>query len=235
MSELNGFCHFNDDGSTKNQSFTISVFGHDIILKQSPSSVSLGHGAVVWDSSIIFAKMMEFNSKDYDPIKMSKKRVIELGSGCGLGGISFLLRGASVTLTDLEKVTSTLTERNAQNVYLQLTSFSLDSSTDTSILFQKPIVKPIDWTCHTISGDANEDENEKYEIVLLTDCVFSVELTQDLVGTIVKYSDNKTTVFCCHEIRDEMANEAFLVEFSKYFSWKKMPKHKLHPEFTNDQ
>ena len=40
-------------------------------------------------------------------------KVLELGSGCALAGISYMLRGASVVMTDLAVVVSALTERNA--------------------------------------------------------------------------------------------------------------------------
>lgn len=106
------YCHYNDNEG--NTTFRINIFGYDLVMVQDPGSRSLGHGAVVWDSSVVFAKYMEVNSSDFEPSKMSSKKVLELGSGCGLAGIAFMLRGASVTMTDMVKVTSTLTERNAQ-------------------------------------------------------------------------------------------------------------------------
>ena len=42
-----------------------------------------------------------------------------------------------------------------------------------------------------------------FDIVLLTDCVFSVLLVEPLINTILSCSDSKTEVICCHEIRDE--------------------------------
>ena len=46
---------------------------------QEPSATNLGHGAVVWDASVVFAKYMESNAKEFDPAKLNKKTVIELG------------------------------------------------------------------------------------------------------------------------------------------------------------
>ena len=107
-----GYCHFNDDG--KNTSFTINLFETDLLIEQDPSSRDLGHGAVVWDASVVLVKYMEKNYKDYDASKLANKTVLELGSGCGLGGIAFMMKGAKVTCTDLENVTQRLTERNVQ-------------------------------------------------------------------------------------------------------------------------
>lgn len=51
---------------------------------------------------------------------------------------------------------------------------------------------------------ATDDNNNAYDMVLLTDCVFSVDLIECLIGTIVSHCKQRTTVICCHEIRDEV-------------------------------
>ena len=43
-----------------------------------------------------------------------------------------------------------------------------------------------------------------YDYVLLTDCVFSAKLAIPLVNTIRCCCGPRTTVLCCHEIRDEV-------------------------------
>ena len=116
-----GFCHFNENGN--NRTYSIPFFDHLVMIQQDPNAIELGHGSVVWDASIIFCKFIEYNANDYSLAKLSNKTVIELGSGCGLGGITMMLRGAEVTFTDLEKVISSLTERNAM-VILYVTQYS---------------------------------------------------------------------------------------------------------------
>jgi len=44
-----------------------------------------------------------------------------------------------------------------------------------------------------------------YDIVLLTDCVFALELVEHLVNAILCFCGPRTTVYCCHEIRDEVS------------------------------
>lgn len=56
---------------------------------------------------------MEYNSGDFSVAGMQSKTLLELGSGCGLGGLCLFLRGAAVCLTDLEAVTTTCTVPNA--------------------------------------------------------------------------------------------------------------------------
>jgi predicted nicotinamide N-methyase len=109
-----GYCHFNDDGN--NRSFRINLFETDLDIEQDPGDRALGHGAVVWDAAVVLSKFMEKTYKDYDTKTLAKKTVLELGSGCGLGGIAFMMKGAEVTFTDLEPVTKRLTELNVQVV-----------------------------------------------------------------------------------------------------------------------
>jgi predicted nicotinamide N-methyase len=107
-----GYCHFNNDG--KNTSFRINLFDMDLDIEQDPGSRDLGHGAVVWDAAVVLAKYMEKNYKDYDTKTLSKRTVLELGSGCGLAGIAFMMKGAEVSCTDLLNVTQRLTEKNVK-------------------------------------------------------------------------------------------------------------------------
>jgi hypothetical protein len=107
-----GYCHFNNDG--KNTSFRINLFDMDLDIEQDPDSRDLGHGAVVWDAAVVLAKYMEKNYKDYDTKTLSKRTVLELGSGCGLAGIAFMMKGAEVSCTDLLNVTQRLTEKNVK-------------------------------------------------------------------------------------------------------------------------
>lgn len=107
-----GYCHFNNDEN--NRSFRINLFEFDWEIEQDPGSRDLGHGAVVWDAAVVLAKYMEKNFKDYDTKTLAKRKVLELGSGCGLAGIAFMMKGAEVSCTDLAAVTQRLTEKNVQ-------------------------------------------------------------------------------------------------------------------------
>jgi predicted nicotinamide N-methyase len=222
---MGDYCHFNS-GKESVSSFNIDLFGVDITLYQNPSSRAVGHGAVVWDAAVIFSKYMEVNPSDFEPTKLSGKTVLELGSGCGLAGLALMLRGAHVTFTDLEAVVNMLTIRNVQTMHRLFRS-------EESIKYpiQEPEIRAIDWTVEA----KLEDENPKtYDIILLTDCVFSMDLIDDLIGTILHHSGPKTTLICCHEIRDEVANDAFVERISQYFKIKRIPKNKLHPQYCNE-
>jgi len=46
-----GYSHFNENES--NDTFTISVFDRNMKLAQKPGSRNIGHGAVVWEASVV--------------------------------------------------------------------------------------------------------------------------------------------------------------------------------------
>jgi hypothetical protein len=106
------YCHFNESGG--NTTFQISLFDHELTIYQSPGTQALGHGAVVWDASVVFAMYMMHNPRDFQPSKLAGRSVLELGSGCSLAGAALMLRGAQVTFTDLPEVVAALTQRNVE-------------------------------------------------------------------------------------------------------------------------
>lgn len=112
MSGSGDYCHFNQDES--NTTFSLTVFDTELTIHQMPGDRKLGHGAVVWDAAVVFAKYVEHNAKDFPTSKLANQSVLELGSGCALAGGTLLLRGAKVTFTDLPEVVANLTERNAE-------------------------------------------------------------------------------------------------------------------------
>ena len=61
--------------------------GHSLSVAQSPSSLATPGvtGSVLWDSGVVLAKVLE-HSVDSGLLALHSKKVLELGSGCGLVG-----------------------------------------------------------------------------------------------------------------------------------------------------
>lgn len=179
---------------------------------------------------------MENDPKQFSSDKLAFKKVLELGSGCGLGGISMMIKGCRVTFTDIAPVVDALTLSNVRNSFGRLTSQGAHTSISSPI--QRPAVRYLDWTSEFIGPDLlsaveataiqsdtveetepeskieNTTELESYDIILLTDCVFSVTLVPDLLKTILKFCGTNSTVICCHEIRDEVVlNISYILIF----------------------
>ncbi len=256
-------------GDGTDEMFCINVFGRDIRIKQMPSDRVIGHGAVVWEAAVVFAKYMEYsNKKDLSVETLRRKRVLELGSGTGLAGMCVMLRGAQVTMTDLACVTETLTFANVLQFYKQLRSegsgaifgieiecprvFSLDWTDVDGVSKMLAYAAPIDTPgATTVKVDDVETDNVKqadteegcplwealtlpYDIVLLTDCVFSIHLVPDLVRTIQQCTGPKSIVYCVHEIRDTEANTEFLRVLGLHFKVKIAPMKDQHPDFRHE-
>eukprot|EP01039_Chlorochromonas_danica_P004125 gene4125-4522_t len=223
------YCHFNDNDDNTN--FHLSLFGYHLTILQSPGDRQLGHGAVVWDASVVFAKYMENNLRDFSPSKLNGQQVLELGSGCGLAGGAYLLRGAQVTFTDLQPVLTSLTIPNTTRIYSLARQYPVDPNNITTIF--SPIVLPLDWRYHNPIDDLHAFQS-KYDYILLTDCIFAMDLLDDLIAILLYFSTPKTTIICCHEIRDEGINAAFVEKLKEHFSLKHIAKNKLHPDYSNE-
>jgi hypothetical protein len=85
----------NSPGSTV---FAVEACGRRFVMHQQPSS--LNHGKVVWDGAIAMAKYFEFNPKLHSGGKLRGKKVLEVGSGCGLLGLVLASLGCDVVLSD---------------------------------------------------------------------------------------------------------------------------------------
>ena len=56
--------------------------------------------------------------------------------------------------------------------------------------------------------------NITFNVILLTDCIFSVLMVPALIRILKYYSNHSTTIYCCHEIRD-----AVITLYYYYYSY----------------
>jgi hypothetical protein len=125
--------------------------------------------------------------------------------------------------------------------------FNQASSTLTTAVI-RPVTTPLDWTQPFACPDGAPIP--PYDILLLTDCIFSISLIPHLISTLLSLSGPKTEVYCCYEIRDQVEyvdrnsalfhrlmqhiNDTFIKDLSEHFTWKRITHSKLHPDFRND-
>ncbi|XP_019081628.1 uncharacterized protein LOC100259741 isoform X2 [Vitis vinifera] len=88
--------------SQSSLSLHLDACGHSLSIFQSPSSLGKPGvtGSVMWDSGVVLGKFLE-HAVDSGLLLLQGKKVVELGSGCGLVGCIAALLGAQVFLTDL--------------------------------------------------------------------------------------------------------------------------------------
>ena len=118
---------------------TLYINNHHILIHEI-DSVDLGTGLITWDASILLAKYFEYSSLKttnsslnpslYSSLNwLENKRIIELGAGTGVVGISTALLGAKeVVVTDMAYTLNNL--RN--NVKLNFPTYSNISNNSSS-------------------------------------------------------------------------------------------------------
>ena len=247
-------------GLSGDEDFSIDLFGQKLKLIQVPRNVAIGHGAVVWEASVLFAKYIEFGQdKNLSNAKLLDKTVLELGCGPGLAGISMMMKGSKVVLTDLVDVVDVVARSNVTKIFGALTSQGSGAFSD----LHAPGVCALDWTnangvaeiataVTTVGGGESESSEVKtsesssisgsssgssapppYDYVIACDCVFTESLIPDFVRTIRDACGPRSIVYVAHEIRDEDANNLFLRILREDFTVKSIPTAKQHPDFIH--
>ncbi|XP_057543126.1 uncharacterized protein LOC130821393 isoform X2 [Amaranthus tricolor] len=80
-------------------SLRLDACGHSLRILQSPSSLMTPGvtGAVMWDSGVVLGKFLE-NAVDSKRLLLQGKKVVELGSGCGLVGLRLLKKNVEANI-----------------------------------------------------------------------------------------------------------------------------------------
>lgn len=204
----------------------LEVLGHKLLLAQDPNSQH--HGTTVWDSSIVFAKFLEKNSKkgEFSRAKLQNKRVVELGAGCGLSGLGMALLGCEVVVTDQAEVLPLLRRNMESNM-----SRAKYSASEYSHL--GPIgsveVAELDW------GNQQQAEALKppFDYIIGTDVVYKEHLVPPLLESVLALSGPKTTLVLGYEFRDSGVKEQLQKLFSCHFSIKKISPSKMDAKYQH--
>ena len=152
-----------------------------------------GLGGTLFDGSVALARLLESMAKD-QPAFLQGKRVLELGSGCGLPGLlAGKLGAAQVVLTDI-----------AQCVEL------MQENIDGNDLGDCVSAAALNWT---LSNDADSVEKEfgsNFDFILAADVVYSPELVHPLYALLIRFSGPRTQIlFSAPRPRVQEATDAF--------------------------
>ncbi|XP_078001027.1 protein N-lysine methyltransferase METTL21D-like [Glandiceps talaboti] len=138
-------------------------------------------GCVVWDAALVFASYIQTQdfAKSYG--KLPGKRVVELGAGTGIVGLTSAVLGAGVVLTDLEEFVPLM---------------KMNIKTNEQHFQGSAEAKSLKW------GDNIDDTMiQGPDFVFISDCIYYGESLGPLVETISYLSGKQTNVIMSYEKR----------------------------------
>ncbi|PON53606.1 Lysine methyltransferase [Trema orientale] len=203
--------------SQSSLSLTIDACGHSLSILQSPSSLITPGvtGAVMWDSGIVLGKFLE-HAVDSGLLNLQGKKIVELGSGCGLVGCIAALLGGEVILTDLPDRLRLL----KKNVEVNLGHGNVrGSATVTELIWGD------DPDMHLIEPVP--------DFVLGSDVIYSEGAVADLLDTLHQLCGCKTTIFLAGELRNDAILEYFLQAAMKDFLVGRVDQTQWHPDYNS--
>lgn len=182
-------------------------------LNLSQENHTQNHGTTVWDSAKLLSyylfdsvKTPTFeNRHDVVHVK-NKKTCLELGSGCGLGGLVMASLGFKTTLTDLPSVIERVLQKNCETGVIDIQKWwhHLHHTYHSDIQPQIQ-VKALDWLQIPL-------EQEKFNYILASDCIYEIQLVEPLLNCIRHYANTKTITLIAMERRDDLVVDGFIAK-----------------------
>ncbi|KAK7314815.1 hypothetical protein VNO77_33343 [Canavalia gladiata] len=205
--------------SHSSMQLSIDSCGHSLSILQSPSSLGTPGvtGAVMWDSGVVLGKFLE-HSVDLGMLVLQGKKIVELGSGCGLVGCIAALLGGEVILTDLPDRLRLL----RKNIETNMKHVSLRGSVTATEL--------------TWGEDPDPELIDPIpDYILGSDVVYSEGAVVDLLETLMQLSGPNTTIFLAGELRNDAVLEYFLEAAMNNFTIGRVDQTLWHPDYRSNR
>lgn len=205
------------------------------------------HGTTVWDSALLLAFYLldSLKKPEFDiagEIKQ-KKKCLELGAGCGLGGIMMAALGFETVVTDLPDVVERVLSVNSEAAMDNITDwwYHLTSTTTARVSDPKLSVRPLDWLklCERMDGRNGcygDWLEPPYHYILAADCIYSIDLIVPLLRCIDYLSSHTTVVLVAMERRDDLVVDGFINKAKSLgFEAKMVPKKMLRSKLVENE
>lgn len=176
---------------------------------------------VVWDASLVLAKYLETMCQN-KPDFLSGIRVLELGSGVGVVGLTAATLGAQVTLTDLPEA-------------LPLIRLNInENKAKIGSMGGYAIAESLIW------GESSSLLDDEFDVVVLADCVYYEEAVDSLIETLkslTNTSSKKPVMYLTQEMRDSDTQRelwsSFYGKLTDNFNVDKIPEEEQHINYRS--
>ncbi|RVE47583.1 hypothetical protein evm_007781 [Chilo suppressalis] len=177
---------------------------------------------VVWDASLVLAKYLEtmcHNKPDF----LSGLKVLELGSGLGVVGLTAATLGAQVTLTDLPEALPLLRLNINEN------------KSKICSMGGYAVAESLIW-----GDNSSEILKEEFNMIVMADCVYYEEAIDSLMHTLlclVNTLAKKPTIYLTQELRDTEIQKRIWNKFYELltdnFHVQKIPEEQQHTNYRS--
>ena len=183
-----------------------AVGGDDELVVEQDQSLHDSCGGIVWESAFCLAQLLQRDGGK----RVRGKRVVELGAGAGLLGMSAAKLGAeSVLLTDHPSAMPLLRRNVARN-------FPNPDDTDTDTA--RVSCLPLDWLdanhLSAVLGTFPKQENRGFNVALAADVVFAKHLVSPMLACVAAamaraQDPRRATAYVCLQERCAEAFDEF--------------------------
>ncbi|ETI31180.1 hypothetical protein F441_21699 [Phytophthora nicotianae CJ01A1] len=169
------------------------------------------HGHCVWDAALLLADYLQTQAQDArDEHRFKGKKVVELGAGVGLVGMTLAVLGAQVALTDQEYALPLLSKNVAVNFLLEGTNKSVATAV-------APVVEECQWGDKFKPGGSLTSWKKSTDLIVFSDVLYNASASLLLIKTLHELVSPTTDVIFSFETRNAEIEANFLQELGKIF------------------
>lgn len=171
---------------------------------------SLGVAGTIWDSAFVLARYLE---KSLSQQSLCGGRVLELGAGLGLVGISLakLLPSAYIVLTD-------------KSDRLRILQHNIATNHSTAH------VASYDW-----EHEHSTIHDQHWDVVLVSDCIWEPSLHPLLLQALDRVMKQDTILLMAYELRDAAVEKGFFDSLRESgYTWRSIPSEEMDEEYQSD-
>lgn len=186
---------------------------------------NLAVGLTVWDAALVLSKYLEHAEPE---LQLKGKRVIELGSGTGLSGLSAAALGGKVILTDVPWLVNFLKENVTQQENVEALAASGGSVE----------VRELSWrsspelVLESLKESGIQPFGQGVELIVAADVIYTNEAVPMLLTTLWTLASAETPILLAGEQHNPGSYRVFHERVNEFFDVEEIPPERQHPVYN---